>query len=196
MTDVEHLHNEAKIMPLKDHCEMLSKQFLLSTQKPNHPNRTQLDGPPPDRQMKKTLVSKFGAEISSISTPDIDDSTYKKQLKKIHTNSVSSTLKQMKNKILKTRPPEINDSEKTLPRSTRTTLAQLRSGYSKYLNSYNSRIDPNIEDKCPQCQASHTTEHLFKCPRNPTRLTVRDLWTKPVETARFLNLAHNDNDSG
>ena len=79
MTDVELLHNEAKIMPLKDHCEMLSKQFLLSTQKPNHPNRIQLDGPPPDRQMKKTLVSKFGAEISSISTPDIDDSTYKKQ---------------------------------------------------------------------------------------------------------------------
>jgi hypothetical protein len=196
MTDSDHLHNECKIMPVKEHCEMLSKQFLLATQKPDHPNRVQLNGYPPPRQMKETLVSKYGAEISKISTPDMNDTIYKQKLKSIHTSSVSKTLKNMKSKLLKTRPPEISSSEKTLPRSTRTTLAQLRSGYSTHLNSYKSRIDPNIEDKCPHCQESHTSEHLFNCQNNPTNLEVRDLWKKPVRAARFLGLARNDDAPG
>ena len=29
-SDMGHLHAEAKIMPVKDHCEMLSQQFLLA----------------------------------------------------------------------------------------------------------------------------------------------------------------------
>ena len=165
MTDVNHLHAETKIMPVKAHCEMISKQYLLATQKTNHPNRVRLDIPPP-RQMKKTLVSKFGNEIEDISYPDLPDDVYKQQLKYIHTKSVKEII--TNNKILKTIPPKINDSEKTLPRKTRTTLAQLRSGYSNYLNSYKHRIDPEIEDKCPHCQCSHTTIHLFDCP-NYTR---------------------------
>ena len=45
---------------------------------------------------------------------------------------------------------------------------------------YKHRDDPEIEDKCPHCQCSHTTIHLFDCPNNPTTLEVRDLWTNPV----------------
>ena len=33
MTDIDHLHNETKIM----RCCELSKQFILATQKPGHP---------------------------------------------------------------------------------------------------------------------------------------------------------------
>ena len=37
MTNIDHLHSETKIMPVKAHCEMISKQCLMSTQKPEHP---------------------------------------------------------------------------------------------------------------------------------------------------------------
>ena len=194
MSDVDHLHSETKIMPVKAHCEMISKQFLLATQKTNHPNRVRLDEPPPPRQMKNTLVSKFGNEVRDISYFDLPEDVYKKKLKFIHTKSVKEIIKP--SKVLNTIPPTINDSEKTLPRKTRTTLAQLRSGYSNFLNSYKHRINPEIEDKCPHCQCSHTTIHLFDCLNNPTTLEVRDLWTNPVEAARFLDLAPNDDDPG
>ena len=87
------------------------------------------------------------------------------------------------NKVLRTRPPEINK-----------TLSQLRSGYSVYLNSFKARVDKTgtVADKCPNCDSSHTTEHLFNCHNNPTSLTVRDLWKNPPATARFLNLAIDD----
>ena len=170
MSDVNHLHAETKIMPVKAHCEMISKQFLLATQKTNHPNRVRLDVPPPPRQMKKTLVSEYGNEIKDMTYPDLPDNVYKQKLKHIHTKSVKEII--TTNKILNTVPPEINKSEKTLPRKTRTTLAQLRSGYSNYLNSYKHRINPEIEDKCPHCQGPHTTLHLFECPNNPTTLVV------------------------
>ena len=197
MSDIDHLHNETKVMKVQPHCEMLSKQFLLATQRPNHPNKVNLDNPPPARHMKDTLVSKYGAEIKAISTPDIPDDLYKAKLKTIHTYSVRNSINSMNNnKVLDSVPPEVNKTEQLLPRPTRATLSQLRSGYSNYLNSYKARINPEIEDKCPNCDESHTKQHLFNCRRNPTTLRPRDLWVKTQETARFLNLACNEDDPG
>ncbi|MCP4055272.1 MAG: reverse transcriptase family protein [Mesoflavibacter sp.] len=202
MTDIDHLHHETKVMKVKPHCDMLSQQFLLATQRPDHPNRIDLTAPPPPRQMKKTLASTFGDKIKRISVPDISDDQYKKRLKDVHTSCVRDQILNMApNKVLQATPPKISETEKTLPRTTRTTLAQLRSGYSNYLNSYKARISQNqpdpVSDLCPLCNAeSHTTTHLFSCPNNPTTLTVRDLWSKPLEAARFLNLARNDDDPG
>ncbi len=127
---------------------------------------------------------------------------YKKRLKDVHTSCVKEQLSNMaKNKVLNATPPKISDSEKVLPRATRSTLAQLRSGYSNYLNSYKARLSQNqavpVTDLCPLCnEESHTTKHLFSCPSNPTALTVRDLWSKPLEVARFLNLVKTDDDPG
>ncbi|KAI5718737.1 hypothetical protein M8J77_026043 [Diaphorina citri] len=80
-------------------------------------------------------------------------------------------------------------AEKQLPRETRAKLAQLRSGFSKLLNSYLSRVDPVVRDECPLCQESpHNTSHLFNCSENPTNLTPVDLWNSPIKVAEFLNL--------
>ena len=66
-------------------------------------------------------------------------------------------------------------------------LSRLRSGYSRKLNSYMSRIDQEIQDRCPSCNFSpHNTEHLFNCPENPSELVAEDLWTKPDKAAEFL----------
>ena len=194
MTKEDHLHEESKIMPVRDHCEMLAKQYLLATQVRNHPSPVNLSSPPPPRLMKRTLKTKFGKEIKNMTKGrKIDSVKYKADLKKIHTSSVKKTIKNRKvNQVLNAKPPEVNESEKTLPKRARSTLAQLRSSYSCKLNSYLSRIDPNIEDKCPDCGGSpHTTQHLFSCPAKPTSLTVKSLWTEPVEAARFLDLTEN-----
>ena len=76
-----------------------------------------------------------------------------------------------------------------LPRSVRTTLAQLRSGHCWLLNSYKARITSGISDVCPECGvAPHCVEHLFNCQSHPTQITVQDLWDNPVVVADFLNL--------
>ncbi len=198
MSKPDHLHQETKIMTVKDHCEMLSKQFLLQTQLPNHPNRVDLNAPPPRRQMNQTLMSKFGDEIKQMSYPDLPTDIYKQRLKALHTSSVRNSIANLEhNKVLGAPPPAISDSEKALPRITRTTLSQLRSGYSTHLKSYMSRISKEVPvpDVCPLCQQpGHTTTHLFSCPANPTTLTPRDLWINPLECARFLNLPVIDDD--
>ena len=196
MANTDHLQAESKMMPVKDHCEMLSKQFLLTTQLPNHPNKESLDPPTTGRPMRRTLPLDYGDEIKALLPENFDHDTRKTLLKTIHTNSVRESINNMgHNKVLNRPPPPINDSERTLDRKTRTTLSQLRSGYSNYLNSYKARIDPQIQDICPHCQThSHTTNHVFNCTRNPTDLTVEDLWKKPTDSARFLGLINDDND--
>ena len=93
------------------------------------------------------------------------------------------------NKVLQRIPPEVNKEESNIPRYPRSLLSQLRSGYSRVLNSYIHRIDPDIEDKCPKCgHTPHDTNHLFNCPDNPTNLQVTDLWTRPLLAKNFLNL--------
>ena len=77
-----------------------------------------------------------------------------------------------------------------LPRKTRCVLAQLRSGYSTFLNSYCSRIDPTIADLCPVCSLGpHDTQHLFMCPKKPAPVGVESLWLDPVSAAQFLGLS-------
>ena len=96
------------------------------------------------------------------------------------------------NRVLGASPPDISPLESLLPRSVRTTLAQLRSGHCRLLNSYKVRITSGISsDVCPQCGvAPHSIEHLFNCQSRPMQLTVQDLWDNPAAVADFLNL-HN-----
>jgi len=85
----------------------------------------------------------------------------------------------------------ISPLENLLPRSARTTLAQLHSGHCRLLNSYKARIISGISDVCPECGVAlwpHSIEHLFNCQSNPTQLTVEDLWDDPAAVADFLNL--------
>ena len=87
--------------------------------------------------------------------------------------------------------PKISNSERDLPRKTRTTLAQLRSGYSSFLHSYLFLIKArgSVTDRCPDChEHQHTTNHLFECPANPTHFTLRAPWEQPTYVAAHYRL--------
>ena len=79
---------EAKVMPVNKHNNMLAKQFLLSTMRPNHPNHSDINHIPP-QLMKDNLVSRYSTAVKPL-VPDgtIDENLYKKGLKKIHTGDV------------------------------------------------------------------------------------------------------------
>ena len=91
--------------------------------------------------------------------------------------------------VLGGRPPPVDESEKQLPRPTRCTLSQLRSGISVYLKSYMSILNSEVGDACPHCGVSpHITRHLFDCAARQTDLTPLSLRTVPVKAAIFLEL--------
>ena len=114
MSSIDHLHSEAKCMPVKDHNIMLSKQFLLSTLRPSHANHTDINAVPP-RLMKETLTSKFSDSIRPHLQGDIvlDDLNYKEGIKSIHTESVKSTIQQQEvSKVLGVPVPQVSSTER------------------------------------------------------------------------------------
>ena len=143
--------------------------------------------------MRKTLLTCHGEEIRELCPDEVlQTSRYKSGLQSIHTTAVQKTIEdQADNQVLGAPAPKINKSERELPRKTRTTPAQLCSGYSSFLSSYLFRIKArgSVTDKCPDChEHPHTTSHLFVCPANPTHLTPRALWEQPTNVAAHLGL--------
>ena len=190
MSDVGHLHYESNVVPIREHATMLSQQYLLGCLQSDHPNHHLTNTRASERQMKHSLATKHGDLIRrKAPTGQLTALEAKMAKAEIHTETVRAAISSYKpNKVLNRPPPEIDKTEVDLPRSTRCRLAQLRSGYSVLLNSYNARIS-GVQDICPQCgQSPHDTQHLFACPACPTNLTTADLWLRPVEAAHFLNL--------
>ena len=65
-------------MPVKEHCDKITEQFLLATLKPGHPNKINLNAPPPPRLMRNTLKEQFAANIQHMVNEDgISGAEYK-----------------------------------------------------------------------------------------------------------------------
>ena len=169
MTPIVHLHRETKILPLKEHGEMLTKQFLLNCHFPGHPSNKLLDRPAPERPSRKPTILRLKQTIEHLLTVP-DKPSLKQSIKRVHTETVQSTISQYENnKVLNDVPPEISSEEANLTRKERCLLSQLRSGYCSLLYSYKHRIDTTdtIQDLCPICGTSpHDTPHLFNCGQN------------------------------
>ncbi len=100
---------------------------------------------------ENTLYTEFGLETKDIlPAGGLTKDTYKKKLKKLHTSDVrADILNSRHNPVLNEPTPSIYKYELKLPRKTRSTISELRSGYSSYLNSYLSRIssDNSVQNK-------------------------------------------------
>jgi len=190
MTSPDHLHDETGMLYARQHNLLLTQQFVLLCHKPDHPLNRIITAPLPHRAIRQDCRRQIEPIADLIPNDWGDPNALKTALNILHQRIVSTSLSHMSNnRVLNCRPPPIDNSEKSLPRETRTTLAQLRSGWSVTLMSYNARINIGTSDACPVCQNSpHDTPHLFNCPSNPTNLTVIDLWSRPIEAAHFLQL--------
>jgi len=132
--------------------------------------------------MKGTLM-KYNRGVVPLSDEGITDvDTYRDYQPTLHSQAVVEA-NFVPNRVLGASPPDISPLESLLPRSVRTTLAQLRTGHCRLLNSYKARITSGISDVTP-----HSVEHLFNCQSHPTQLTVQGLWDNPAAVADFLNL--------
>ena len=196
MASHDHLHSETQVLPVHNHLSLLCSQFLLSALRPTHPSYEVVSSRPGPRarRKKETLQSLFLPSVSHLLSggptdrPRVDPSTYKTSLTDLHTSAVQAAISQIEESpVLQSRPPPVEREELSLPRSHRTALSQLRSGYCSFLNSYRARIGMAGDPSCPSCGAGdHTTGHLFDCPSHPTDLRVPDLWGRPGRVAEFL----------
>jgi hypothetical protein len=106
-----------------------------------HPCNSIIRKPPPARSIRK-LANGTAKEDETLANGtasgfDLEDLEYKRGLEVIHLNATDDTVANLKpNRVLEEQPPEINKGELSLPRHARSTLAQLRAGWSKILNTY------------------------------------------------------------
>ena len=61
MTMQDDLHRETKVMPVKEHCALLSMQYLLMSQAPQHPNHGLMDTS--ERDMRLLLAMEYKEEV-------------------------------------------------------------------------------------------------------------------------------------
>ena len=189
MASTDHLHQEDSVLPVRAHLSMLCSQFLLSALQPNHPSHPTFTADSGPRNIRHTLQSRFRPLISAhlidgITQPD----SYRESLQRVHSDAVAAAIAALSpNRLLGVSPPAVSASERRLPRAHRTTLSQLRSGFSSAMRDYRHRIGAESTPECLECtDPCHSVPHLFSCPARPTDLSVGDMWERPLEVARFL----------
>ena len=195
---IDHLHGEAKMLKVEEHCNMLTVQYLAACHEPGHPCeelREGHTGPLRGRSQFQSLLLKHHQWIQPRlvfdpgGTGEVDIARTRAALHKI---CVGESLRNRQfNRVLGERPPRIHPSERVLPRQARCLLSQLRSGHSISLRSYQHVINPRIPDICPLCGIGpHDTQHIFNCRHRRTALEVRDLWRRPLNAYNFVKYLH------
>ena len=164
MTSQHHLHNEAEVLPVKEELSMLCSQFLLSTLRPGHPSHEVITADTGPREIRSTLLTKHRQTVQPYLEDGVTpEDSYRQSLADIHRRAVADAIASYDpNRVLDQPPPPVSAEEKSLPRHTRTTLAQLRTGFSSALEEYLHRIGRAPSKLCPECGAAdHTVPHLF-----------------------------------
>ena len=178
MADVAELHQEARDLPVRQHNELISQLFSITCHLPQHPCHQLCHRPPDDRpERQRSLIGRFKPNIQQyLAEEPLSNTSYKSAISSIHQDAVRTAIESSSSKLLNGRPPPIATVEQTLPRKTRTILAQLRTDHCRIHGQYMNRIDPTARNHCHDCgQSPHDTHHLFDCPSKPTTLTVESL---------------------
>ena len=171
MADVTELHQEARELPVRQHDELISQQFAIACHLPQHPCHQHCHRPPYDRpERRRSLIGRLRPNIQqNLAEKPLSNTSYKSAISSIHQHVDRTVIESSSSKLLNCRPPPVATAEQTLPRKTRTILAQLRTGHRRILGQYVSRIDPTTRNHCHNCGHSpHDVHHLFDCPSKPT----------------------------
>src|SRR5579864_4098794 len=186
-TNMNHFHQETKVLPLKDHCNLHTSNLKQKAASSNHPLNKLMDQPKPARNMKESLFLSNKNVINPPKSNNLNGTEINQNIKVNHSLAVTNhkcTIPE--NKILELQAPEIHHSEETLTRYHRRILSQLRTNKSPSLLSYLHKINPS-EHPSPLCRLcsdqTHDTIHLLQCIQIQTTLTPIDLWNNPWRRA-------------
>ena len=128
MTSVDHLHQETNVLPLKQHAELLTKQYLASFHHPSHPGNIDLHKPEDlTLRNKKPTVLKYKQEVQEVfdqpNPPTAIDKKIKKCNKVLHTKAVSQAINSYAaNRVLGTKPPKTHQENKSQTGSTQIRI--------------------------------------------------------------------------
>ena len=192
MAVVIELHQEARVLQVRQHNELISQLFAMACHLSQHPCHQLCHKPPDDRlERRQSLIDRFKPNIQQyLAEQPLTNTSYMSAICSIHQVAARTAIESSSSSLLNGRPPPIATAKQTLPRKTRAILSQLRTGHSRILGLYMNRIDPAARNHCRSCgQSPHDTHHLFDCPSTPTTLTVETLWTAPIEAIKHLNLS-------
>ena len=182
ISSVDHLHVEAEKIKVMEHSELLSAQYLARCQEPENLCHSITTRETLKRRMNETQITR--PRRNTVEPMMLADNR-KLTLQAIHIDAVNKAVNNQKNNIvLDNLPHPINDSEKNLTSKVRATLAQLRSGYYRLLDSCKSRIKKDASlNVCADCgKMPHDVKHLFACPAHPMTLIPSDLWSRPIDS--------------
>ena len=142
MADVTELHQEARELPVRQHNEMISQQFAIACHQPQHPCH----------QHCQRLVGRYKPNNQQyLAKEPLSNTIFKSALSSILQYVVRTVIESSSSKLCNGRPPPIATAEQTLPRTTVTILAQLRTGLFRILGQYMNRIDPTASNHYHNC---------------------------------------------
>ena len=140
-----------------------NKQYTLRCHLPGHFSYSLVNQRPPERNLKYAAREYKENFESFIPRRGLNQANLKLSMKSIHTVDVRSAINNYSTTA--NRPHTIDGSEHELPRRRRTPLAPFVSGWCHITRM--SRINPEIQDICPNCGISRRdVHHLFNCLGN------------------------------
>ena len=188
---VDHLHAEAEELPVEYHLRLLASQSLARYLQPGHVSYPYAQVGQGPRTLKHTLRSKCIGDVQPYLEADgsLGRGQFGYVKNRLHTDIVRKAIQESApNRVLGAHPPPINKNENHLPRKSRVTLSQLRSGHCAKLKDYQRyKLGKVDNDTCTDCDLfPQTVSHLFDCPAHPTTLSTTDLWENPKEVVDHL----------
>ena len=153
MADVAELHQESRELPVCQHNELISQQFAIVCHLPQHPfHQLCLRSPDVRPERRRSLIGRFKPNIQQyLAEGPLRNTSCMSAISSIHQDADRTAIESSSSKLLNGRPPPIATAEQTLPRKTRTMMAQLRNGYSRVLDQYMKRIYPTAHNHCHYC---------------------------------------------
>ena len=186
---VDHLHQETKLLKVKQHCDLLTAQFGAAAKTEQHPcHEVVTSGPKPGERPnrpKSHIRNVYHDCMAHFELADADDQPRASRQKSLHTAFVGEAIEQAENnKLLNEKPPDISKEERGLDRATRVRLAQLRSGHRSTLASFRNMLDPTIPANCRKCGIEdETVAHAISCIAGINDPTI--LWLEPRRAAEM-----------
>ena len=115
MTPVDHLHEEAKVLPVREHNMMLCKQYLLGCYRRSHPSFQLMDRQTPPRHVRKDLHD-LEREVQRYKREPLDQSAYRAGSRDIHSDTVAQVVNNYRmNVLIGAHPLQWQQKKRTFP---------------------------------------------------------------------------------